>query len=196
MAKKHKLSSKQFFTMTVLSVTALFTIFMANSFIQQPTSTESEATGNNTGNLTNCNANNGRSGGIQLYNDVKANIDNDTAYRIMCVTLKNQKINTRFDPSLQNEDGKYYYDISNFNNQTSSFKLRANKFCHVWVEFYAKPNFQNFMWTSPTVAAWDRPVERLIDLPQEYRKNATSLKLYSQCDNSRYFLSPTPTPYR
>jgi hypothetical protein len=196
MAKKRvNLGSKNFFTITVLSVAVLFTLFMANSFLQQQTSTQSEATGDNTGNLTNCNSNYDRSGGIKLFNDAKANIDDDTAYRIMCIPLKNQKTNIQFDPNLEKQDGNKYNDIWKFNDQTSSFTLRANKFCKIWVRFFAKPNYQNFMWESPLVGAWDRPVEKTFDIPQEYKKNASSLKLYSECDNTRYFIPPTPTPF-
>lgn len=195
--KRVHLGSKNFFLLTSLSVAALFTVFMANSFLQQQTSTQSEASGDNSGNLTNCNSSKGRSGGIELYNDLKANIDRNTQKRVMCVTLKNQNTNKREDNHLEYGSGQYT-NIWKFNNQTKSFTLRANKFCHVWVEFYNKPNFQNFMWqTSRTaVAAWDRPVQKTFNLPQEYRNKASSIKVFTKCDNSRYFASPTPTPYR
>ena len=186
---KTKLNSKSFFSIVVLSVAVLGTMLFTFS-AQQKTNTQSDATGNNYGSLSNCSSNYGRSGGIQLYDVVLSQIDKNTNTRIMCVRMQSkQESSTQPDPNLGNiQSGSKYYDIWNFNNQTRSFKLRANKFCYIRAEFYGKPTYGNLLYKSPYVGGTtvDRAIERPIDLPSDVRDKATSLILYTVCDLSKY----------
>ena len=146
MAKKRvHLGSKNFFTITVLSVAVLFTLFMANSFLQQPTSTQSEATGVSGKKLDQCTQlsiesgkpNRDYGGGVQLFNG-----DNQTGGdRVFCVVKIPGSISKRGDRNLSEDNRKpneqIYQDIwGNFNFKTNSFSVRADSYCLTGVYLY------------------------------------------------------------
>lgn len=190
MAKKKRvhLGAKNFFTMTVLSVAALVTLFMANSFLQQQTSTESEATGGSYGSLSACNFKYGRSGGVQLYNK----LNQSGGYRVICIKLRSKisdpiVIDLEVDKHLGSiQSGQKYYDIWNFNNKADSLKVRANPWCIVNVELYNGGLGNNLLWKTQigNNSTGDRYIKKF-NLPENKRNKATSIRMWSQCLQTR-----------
>lgn len=161
---------------------------MLTGFIQNPTRTTSDATGGSYGSLSQCNFKYGRSGGVQLYNK-----KNQTGgYRVICIKLRS-KISDPVVKDLEvdknlgsKQSGQKYYDIWNFNNKADSIRVRANPWCLVTVELFNGNLGNNLLWkTQLGDNTTGTKYERNYNLPKDKRNKATSIRMVSQCLQTR-----------
>ena len=184
--KRARLNSKQFFTISVLSVMA-FSLIVFTMAVQKPTNTQSEATGNNTGSIINCNLKNNRAGGIEVY-------DQETGEkRVMCINLfkpyETSGISYKNDNNLGafNASSDIYSDIWEFNDRVDSFKLRSNPWCIVQVSIFRDPNLSYLLkeYYVGAMTVGNQTVQNF-DLASWHKNKATSIRLKASCDPAKY----------
>jgi len=207
MAKKRvHLGSKNFFTITVLSVAVLFTLFMSNSFLQQKTSTQSEATGVSGQNLSICTikvhipAKSGQyitrdfGGGVQLFNGNQQSGDS----RVLCAVKNPIDPNRPYyenygygkdrnlDVDNRMADENEYMDIwGGFKKKTNSLSVIADAGCITTARLYESAekydNLQAFATKKVDNTEGTKPKRENFQLSTSNRDKATAVKVTNIC---------------